>query len=438
MQLFALLAPASMLIGVLVVRPRLIAQRLRALLAPMAFLAVGVGTWVIVCTGEVGQVNWIANGPLESRLTAEIRGPVIGLSYDFVVLVVLVLAVAKVAAVWDRDVRDALVGQISQDRDFLALTVGWAVLPTIILSLASFAHPIYANRYVTASAPGFALLVAFLCVRAFPGILNRARTSRQKANKIRVGRTATIFGAIATVVLVLASLSSASSLQEDLQSTARYAAHHEQRGDVIALPDHAISAAIDYYLARGTPSIPHWPQIGVRQRYVEGLDLSLHPAFAGGLPQRVWLVTDYSASGINRFQRVLLQDGYVITDYEQFTGVTLLLYTLTPQFRITTPRKVVHKLRVVELAQPKNGAAVHGTYLLDAPAPVGVTKVEFEVTGGALKNAIIGPATSSLVGWYFLWDSRQVPNGRYTLRAIAYNAAGKSSRSRAATIRVAN
>jgi len=95
-------------------------------------------------------------------------------------------------------------------------------------------------------------------------------------------------------------------------------------------------------------------------------------------------------------------------------------------------------LRVVELAEPKNGAAIHGTYVLDAPAPTGVTKVEFELTGGTLKNAIIGPATSSLVGWYYLWDSRHVANGTYNVRAIAYNAAGKSSRSKAATIRVAN
>ena len=44
-------------------------------------------------------------------------------------------------------------------------------------------------------------------------------------------------------------VSSASALQEDLQGTARYVALHAQSGDVIALPDHAITAAIGYYLA---------------------------------------------------------------------------------------------------------------------------------------------------------------------------------------------
>lgn len=57
LQLFSLLAPTAMLICVLVVRPRLIAQRLRVLLAPIGLLAVVSGAWVVVCIREVGQVN---------------------------------------------------------------------------------------------------------------------------------------------------------------------------------------------------------------------------------------------------------------------------------------------------------------------------------------------------------------------------------------------
>ncbi len=60
-QLFSLLAPASMLICVLVVRPGLMAQRLRVLGAPIALLAVVSGAWIVACIRQVGQVNWIAN-----------------------------------------------------------------------------------------------------------------------------------------------------------------------------------------------------------------------------------------------------------------------------------------------------------------------------------------------------------------------------------------
>ncbi len=49
MQLFSLLAPTSMLLGVLVVRPGLIVQRLRALRAPIALLTVASGTWIVAC-----------------------------------------------------------------------------------------------------------------------------------------------------------------------------------------------------------------------------------------------------------------------------------------------------------------------------------------------------------------------------------------------------
>src|SRR6202035_2993397 len=109
MQLFSLLAPISMLIGVLLVRPGLIAQRLRVLLAPIGLLVVASGAWIFASIGEVGQVNWIANESANSRLLAEARGAEIGEFYDIVVVVIVVLVVAKLLAVWNRDGRDVVV-----------------------------------------------------------------------------------------------------------------------------------------------------------------------------------------------------------------------------------------------------------------------------------------------------------------------------------------
>ena len=326
-QLFSLLAPASMLICVLVVRPGLMAQRLRVLAAPIALLAVVSGAWIVACMRQVGQVNWIANEGANSRLLAEVRGPLIGEFYDLVVLIIVVVVAVKVAAaLWNRNRRDAVVERVSADRDTLALTIGWTVVPTVVLSIASFVHPIYSDRYVSASAAGAALLLAFVCVRAFPEILDSSRVSDQMANRRLPRRVMATFGVTAAYVLVIGYLSSASALQEDLHGAASYAATNEQNGDVIALPDHAITSAIDYYLASDNRRMPLWPQTGVRQQYVEGFDLSLTPYSTGNLPRRVWLVTDGSVPGVERFEAVLEYLGYALSEEQQFTGVTLLLY----------------------------------------------------------------------------------------------------------------
>ena len=142
MQLFSLLAPAAMLLCVLAVRPNLVAQRLRVLRAPVGLLVVISCAWVIACIREVGQVNWIANESTANRLLTEVRGPAVGQFYDFVLIVIVVLAATKLALVWNGGGRDSVVERVSADRDILALTIGWAVIPTLVLSIVSFVHPI--------------------------------------------------------------------------------------------------------------------------------------------------------------------------------------------------------------------------------------------------------------------------------------------------------
>jgi mannosyltransferase len=327
MQLFSLLAPTAMLICVLVVRPGLIAHRLRVLLAPIGLLAVVSGAWVVASIREVGQVNWIANESASSRLLAEVRGPLIGEFYGLVLLVIVVLVATKVAAaLWNRPGRDAVVQRVRADRDVLALTIGWAVVPTIVLSVASVVHPIYSDRYVTSSAPGAALLVAFVCVRVFRDTLGPFRVSDRTATSRLPRQIMATLGVIAVYVLAIGYFSSASALQEDLRSPARYVAMNVQHGDAIALPDHAISSAIQYYLASEHQHVPLWPQLGVQQQYVEGFDLSLAPSSTGSIPRRAWLVTDASVPGVDLFEATLQYEGYALVQQQQFTGVTLLLY----------------------------------------------------------------------------------------------------------------
>ena len=337
MQLFSLLAPVSMLVCVVVVRPKLIRHRLRLLLAPLALLAVASGAFLLASAGEVSQVNWIAIESVESRLFDEIRGPVIGQAYDLVIFLILGVAVVKLAAVLGNGYRDAVVDRLSKDRDVLALTLGWTFVSTALLSIASFAHPIYASRYVSASAPGAALLAAFVCVRTFPSILDRRRASdRQTDGRRQASRLMAIFGVAATVVLVISYVGSASTLQEDLQSPARYLAQHAQKGDVIALTDHAVTSVIEYYLAGDKRSLPLWPQLGVQQRYVEGFDLSLHPS--GELPRRVWVLADGSVPGVLHFDRVLVNDGYAGRTYVQFNGSALVVFdSILPTTDVLVP-----------------------------------------------------------------------------------------------------
>jgi mannosyltransferase len=425
MQLFSLLAPISMLACVLAVRPELIAQRLRVLVAPIAVLAVASGAWVIACIGEVGQVNWIANGSIGSRLLEEVRGPVIGGFYDFVLFVIVVIALVKFASIWNRDVSDLVVARVSRDRDILALTIGWAVVPAVILAVVSFIHPIYSVRYVAASAPGAALLVAFLCVRAFPQTLDLSHHADRTANTVLRSRLMGTLGLAVAALLLIGYLGSAAARQEDLEGPARYAAQHAQNGDVIALPDHAITSAIVYYLA-GDGHLALWPQLGVGQRYVEGFDLSLHPS--GGFPRRVFLVEDGSVPGVTRFETDLENNGYQVQDHKQFNGSTLIVYDSTPP--------------VTKVLVPSSGAILSGTSaVLDASArssTVGVTKVQFVLSGGPYSKKIIGTTTFSEVGAILLWNTTNVPNGTYSLRSVAINKAGTKGYSPAITVTVDN
>jgi hypothetical protein len=107
-----------------------------------------------------------------------------------------------------------------------------------------------------------------------------------------------------------------------------------------------------------------------------------------------------------------------------------------------TPIPTHFKTQVsVSVAKPSNGATVSGTYVLDGAAVLGsspVTKVVFRLSGGALDNQLICVASKTLVGWLCSWNTSNVANGRYALRSIAYDAAGKSVQSKPVSLSVEN
>jgi hypothetical protein len=83
---------------------------------------------------------------------------------------------------------------------------------------------------------------------------------------------------------------------------------------------------------------------------------------------------------------------------------------------------------------PSNGGTVSGgSQVLDAIASDNVTSVSFRLNG-----KIIATATSSLWGWYALWNTAGVPNGTYTLQSVASYAGGVTGTSAPILVNVSN
>ena len=92
---------------------------------------------------------------------------------------------------------------------------------------------------------------------------------------------------------------------------------------------------------------------------------------------------------------------------------------------------------------PSNGATVSGTgATLDATASasygVGITKVQFVLTGGTYNKTVIGTADASLYGYLYGWNTTTVPDGTYTLQSLATDGAGNTTYSAPITIKVGN
>jgi YVTN family beta-propeller protein len=89
---------------------------------------------------------------------------------------------------------------------------------------------------------------------------------------------------------------------------------------------------------------------------------------------------------------------------------------------------------------PSGGASLFGPAILDAAASdnVGVTKVEFHLTGGPFHDASIATATPTIYGWIADWNTKTVPSGTYTLQSVAYDAEGFSTHSLGITVTVLN
>ena len=90
---------------------------------------------------------------------------------------------------------------------------------------------------------------------------------------------------------------------------------------------------------------------------------------------------------------------------------------------------------------PAGGATVSGgAQLLDASASslVGIAKVVFQLSGGALTNQAIGTGTPTIYGELAQWNTLGVPNGTYTLQSIATDQLGSTGSSAPISVTVNN
>jgi hypothetical protein len=86
---------------------------------------------------------------------------------------------------------------------------------------------------------------------------------------------------------------------------------------------------------------------------------------------------------------------------------------------------------------PSSSATLSGNQALDALASSGVTRVQYEVTGGSLSDAVVATATPTIFGWLASWNTTTVPNGTYTLQSVA-SSGGLTGTSAGITVTVNN
>jgi uncharacterized membrane protein len=327
LQIFAVLAPLAMVFALLVARPRWRAERLRAMAAPVGTMVIVTVAFFAVTIGQRGQVSWIAMLPLATRLE-NARGPAIGNLYDLGLFVAAIIALLALYHLWHRDGRAVQSVFLDRDRDPLALSFAWAVLPTLVLVGVSVVYPVFVARYATASSPGLALFFGLAGGRIVQLVQGQDRTATlgRKRQPRRKG-----FAFVGAVILVILSLglsvnfwTSASTVYEDLPGLALYVAEHAQHGDVIVLHDHDLTTAVEYYLTRDGRRLPLWSEVGVQQSDPDGVDLILNPGPSYKLPRRLWIVED--GNGLTRFSQSVLDPHYTLVTTLQFTGISLWLY----------------------------------------------------------------------------------------------------------------
>ena len=164
------------------------------------------------------------------------------------------------------------------------------------------------------------------------------------------------------------------------------------------------------------------------------------------------LGTNNGLAGARSWHQDGLALAYVTISIDKYPGASLyfprqlvhiakthglgLFGTSTAEFQ----REEDRVLPVTTVAVPRSGSVLKGEQRLVAEVSdvFGVSKVEFELSGGVLRNQMIATAADTAHGWLGAWNTTTVPNDSYTLRSVAWDSLGKQGVSRPVTIKVSN
>jgi hypothetical protein len=132
-----------------------------------------------------------------------------------------------------------------------------------------------------------------------------------------------VLAAFSVVILACATVA-ARSASQNWQAAAEYLVLHVGPSGESALPDHPVTAAINYYLNEEHRTVRTWPQTA-SQPLIGGLDLRSNFKAFSEAPSSVYLVDDGS-TGAAQSIKVLDQGGYRRGAETSVAGVLVLRF----------------------------------------------------------------------------------------------------------------
>jgi hypothetical protein len=208
-----------------------------------------------------------------------------------------------------------------------------------------------------------------------------------------------------------------------------YAYHPDSHGHADILPSPMKPRALQAFLVGQQSS-------GFGGIY--GLPLPVSPELVAAT-RRTLLAYDIRLVIVNR---ATAGSGPVMELFDDALGVPT---RTAGQFSVWTnwhgvPKHQVFPALLTQVIVPRQGGVVSNITALDAVATDyrRITGVDFLLTGGNERNALIAAGRVSTVGWVAKWKTTSVPNGTYMLQSVAHDSAGRTTRSPPVTITVKN
>jgi Putative Ig domain/Bacterial Ig domain len=174
------------------------------------------------------------------------------------------------------------------------------------------------------------------------------------------------------------------------------------------------------------------PNAAANQPYSQGL------AATAGTSPYTW-----SLSGGTLPAGLTLGAGGVISGTPTVSGTFPITVTVTDSGSPATTATQSLTLEIppsTSVLAPTAATTLQGSAYVDASAYSlnGIAGVQFEVSGGAITDKVVGTGTLTPFGYLAQWNTTSVPNGTYTLQSVATDQQGLKGVSAPVTVTVTN